>query len=56
MQDFAKKVMLKKRIKKEKMLSDQLNKSVDIPQKFIPLRRNNFQKKMLQKKCLLKIL
>lgn len=39
MQDYAKRIMLKKRINKERM-SNQLNKSVDIPQKFQPLRRN----------------
>ena len=54
MQDFAKKVMLKKRIKKEKMLSDQLNKSVDIPQKFMPLRINNFHKKHATKEMFIK--
>jgi hypothetical protein len=44
MLDYAKKIMLKKRIKEEKMKSD-LNKSVDIPHKFKPLKRNIYNKK-----------
>jgi len=41
MQDYAQKVMLKKRINKEKLL----NKSVDMPQKFIGLRNKKYNKK-----------
>ena len=54
MQDFAKKVMLKKRINKEKMQSDQLNKSVDIPQKFMALRRNNYHRPHATKEMFIK--
>ena len=43
MQDFAKKVMLRKKVEKEKI--NLLNKSMDIPLKFKPLKRQNFKRK-----------
>ena len=45
MQDYAKKVMLKKIINKEKMKLHKLNKSVDIPRKFMALIRKRHHKK-----------
>ena len=54
MHDYAKKVMLKKIINKEKMLSDNLNKSVDIPGKFRPLGRFNYRKKHATKDIFIK--
>ena len=49
MQNYAEKMMLKKKINREKMSSDQLNKSVDIPHKFLSLRRKNYKKNHLTK-------
>ena len=49
MQDYARKVMLRKIINKEKMKSDILNKSVDIPRKFMPLRRKINHRKGVMK-------
>ncbi len=43
MQDFANKYMLKKKLEKDK--SDILNKSMDIPYKFKPLKRINFKRR-----------
>ena len=43
MLDFAQKIMLKKKLEKEKI--NQLNKSMDIPLKFKPLKRQNFKRK-----------
>ena len=43
MQDYARKIMLKKRLEKEK--TNMLNKSMDIPLKFKPLKRLNFKRK-----------
>ena len=43
MQDFAKKMMLKKKLEKEK--ENMLNKSMDVPLKFKPLKRPNFNRK-----------
>ena len=43
MQDFAKKYMLKKKLEKDKL--DLLNKSMDIPYKFKPLKRINFKRR-----------
>ena len=54
MHDYAKKVMLRKTINKEKMKSDQLNKSVDIPQKFMALKRKNYHRKNAIKELYLK--
>ena len=49
MQDYAKKIMLKKKINREKKASDQLNKSMDIPQKFFALKRKNYNRNHLTK-------
>ena len=54
MHDYAKRVMLRKTINKEKMKSDKLNKSVDIPQKFKALKRNNYHRKDALKELYLK--
>ena len=43
MQDFANKYMLKKKLEKDK--SNLLNKSMDIPNKFKPLKRPNFKRR-----------
>ena len=54
MHDYAKRIMLKKTKNKEKMKSDQLNKSVDMPQKFMALKRNNYHRKDAIKELYLK--
>ena len=43
MQDFAQKLMLRKKLEKEKI--NKLNKSMDIPLKFKPIKRQNFKRK-----------
>ena len=43
MQDYAKKVMLRKKVEKEKQF--RTNKSMDIPFKFKPIARQNFKRK-----------
>jgi hypothetical protein len=49
MQDYARRVMLREIIHKKKMKSDILNKSVDIPRKFMPLRRKqNYRKEVMK--------
>ena len=45
MHDYAKQIMLRKRINKEKKISDELNKSVDIPHRFQPIHRKNYNRK-----------
>ena len=54
MQDYARRIMLKKRINKEKLLSDKLNKSVDISDRFMPLKRKNYNKKNAMKEMYIK--
>ncbi len=54
MHDYANRVMLKKTINKEEIKSDKLNKSVDIPQKFMALKRNNYHRKHAIKELYLK--
>ena len=54
MQDYARRIMLKKRINKEKMLADKLNKSVDISDRFMPLKRKNYNKKNAMKEMYIK--
>ncbi len=43
MQDYAQKLMLRKKLEKEKI--NRLNKSMDIPLKFKPLKRQYFKRK-----------